>query len=90
VDQINDDEAYVNITWAGQNGDLTSPVPYDTPDAEIRSLAAASLAEGAVAGMDPATADFSGFVVDRFGPSDAYPYNRIMIRPKTPFGIRVG
>jgi len=84
--QINDNEAYVNITWSGQNGDLTSPVPYDLTDSEIRTLAAASLSEGAVAGMDAATADFSDFVVDRFGPGEAYPYNRIMIRPKTPFG----
>ena len=30
----------MNVTWAGQNGDLYEPVPYDASDAELRDLVA--------------------------------------------------
>jgi hypothetical protein len=34
-------------------------------------------------------ADFRGYVVDRFGPTEARPHNLIQVRPKTAFGMGV-
>jgi hypothetical protein len=35
-------------------------------------------------------ADFRDFVVDRFPPTEARPYNLIQVRPKTAFGMAPG
>jgi len=79
-------EARVNVTWAGQNGDLPDPVAYDAPDTAIRQWITEAVRGGSVPGIDAdPRADFSDFVVDRFPASGDRP-NRLMIRPKTPFG----
>ncbi len=79
--------ARVNITWAGQNGDLPDPVHYDSTDGDVKGWVTESVRTGSVPGIraDP-RADFKDFVVDRFGPTAQRPYNLIQIRPKTAFG----
>jgi hypothetical protein len=79
-------EAVLNVTWAGQNGDLSDPVAYDATDAEIRAYAAEAVSTGSVAGIRAARANFSDFVVERFPATTDVSYNRIVVRPKTPFG----
>jgi hypothetical protein len=78
-------EANLNVTFAGSNGDLTDPIPFDATDAEIKRWAAEAVLNGNVPGIDAQTADFSDYVVDRFPAKDDLP-NRVAVRPKTPFG----
>lgn len=79
-------EARVNITWKGNNADLPDPVPFDATEGDVKQWVTEAVRAG-IPGIpaDPA-ADFRDFVVDRFSANDATPYNRLMIRPKTPFG----
>jgi hypothetical protein len=80
-------EARVNITWAGQNGDLPDPVSYDATDAQVLAWATEALQAGSVPGIAPdRRADLRDFVVDRFPASAEVPWNRLFVRPKTPFG----
>lgn len=86
---IRADEARVNITWAGQNGDLPDPVHFDARDDEIRRWVTEAVATGHVPGIAAdRAADFRDFVVDRFAATAQRPYNLIQVRPKTPFGRR--
>lgn len=81
------DEARVNITWAGQNGDLPDAVRYDAPADDLRGWVTEAVRFGHVPGIGAdRTADFSDFVIDRFAANPTRPYNLIQIRPKTPFG----
>lgn len=84
---MQDNEARLNITWQGANGELPDPVLADSTDADVRAWATEAVRSGSVPGV-PADAgvDFRDFVVDRFGPTEARPYALLMIRPKTPFG----
>ncbi len=85
---IKDFEARVNITWAGQNGDLPDPVFYDATDADVRHWVTEAVRHGNVPGITAdQRADFRDFVIDRFAANETRPYNLIQIRPKTPFGI---
>jgi len=86
-ERIGLNEARLNITWAGQNGDLPDPVPFDSTDGDVKQWVTEAVRTGSVAGVhtDP-RANFRDFVVDRFGPNAARPYNLIQVRPKTPFG----
>lgn len=83
-------EAIVNITWAGNNGDLRDPVSFDATDAEIRTWVAESIRTGSVtnivADVNATVEDFSDFIVDRFVSSEETPYNRIFLRPKATYG----
>ena len=80
-------EARVNVTWAGSNGDLEQPVAYDAGDADIKQWVTEAVQNGTVPGIAADQgADFTDFVVDRFGPTEARPWNLIQLRPKTPFG----
>lgn len=81
-------DARVNVTYAGENGDLPDPVHFDSTDGDIRQWVTEAVVNGGVPGI-PATpnADFTDFVVDRFAATEDVPYNRIMVRPKTPFGF---
>ena len=84
---IQTNHAIVNVTYAGQNGDLADPVPFDLSDADIRRMATEALASGAVVGVPTQTnPDLRDFVVDRFEANEAVPFRRVMLRPKTPFG----
>lgn len=83
---IRDDEARVNVTYNGDNGDLKDPVFNDSTDGDLFSWVTEAVQNGDIAGIPAQTADFDGFVVQRFAPNEERPHNLIMIRPKTPFG----
>ena len=88
---IGENEALVNVTWAGQNGDLPDPVAYDATDGDVRQWVTEAVRAGTIPGIgaDP-NAAFGDYVVDRFpatGEGEDEKPNRIMIRPKTPFGV---
>jgi hypothetical protein len=84
---LQDYEAVVNITWGGANGELPDPVRYEASDAEIRQWAAEAIRGGSVPGIRAdAGADLSDFMIERYASNDEVSYNRIFVRPKTPFG----
>lgn len=81
------DEARVNVTYAGQNGDLPDPVSLDASDADVRTWVTEAVRNGGIPGIIASpTANFADFVIDRFPPTGVRPYNLISLRPKTPFG----
>ena len=81
------DEARVNITWQGQNGDMVDPVPVDATDREIKAWVAEAIASGSVVGLRAdRRVNLRDFVVDRFPSTRNNPIHRIFVRPKTPFG----
>lgn len=86
---IQEDQARVNVTYGGQNGDLPDPVYFDSTDGDVRAWVTEAVRNGSIPGIpaDP-TAEFGDFVVDRFAPTDDRTYNLIQLRPKTPFGER--
>lgn len=80
-------EARVNVTYAGSNGDLPDPVPFDSTDSDVRAWVSEALSTGGVPGIESqGTVDLSDFVVDRFTATESRPYALLQIRPKTPFG----
>ncbi len=81
------DEARVNVTYAGQNGDLEDTVLVSASDRDLRTWVTEAVRLGSVPGIsaDP-SANFHGHVVDRFWATRHRPYNLIQLRPKTPFG----
>lgn len=86
---MEDYEAKVNVTYSGSNGDLPDPVRFDATDTEIKQWVAEAI-RGGIAGIPTdENVDLNDFVIDRFGPTDARPYNLLSLRPKTPFGVRV-
>lgn len=87
MDEIQVGMAKLNITWGGANGDLPDPVPYDATDAALKTMAEESVRGGYVPGIqgDP-NVNLADFVVDRYPATQDVNYNRIFIRPKTPFG----
>lgn len=84
---IQPDEARVNVTWANQNGDLPDPVNVDAADGDIKQMVAEAVRGGGIPGIaaDP-NIDLTDFVVTRFAAKDELP-NRVVVRPKTPFGV---
>jgi hypothetical protein len=87
--KIDRHDAWMNITWQGQNGDLGDPVPFEASDRDLKQWAAEAIKGSSVAGITARRRDrvnLNDFVVDRFPAGGNVPYNRIMIRPKTPFG----
>ena len=84
---IQPNEARLNITWQGQNGDLPDPVSFDSTDGDLFQFASEAIREGGVPGItaDP-NVNFTDFVVRRFTATPDVPFNRLMIQPKTPFG----
>jgi hypothetical protein len=84
---IGANEARVNVTWAGSNGDLAEPVLFDADDNTVKGWVTEAVRAGSVPGIQlDATANFQDFVVDRFSATETRPYNLIQVRPKTPFG----
>jgi hypothetical protein len=81
------DLARLNVTWAGSNGDLPDPVPYDASDQLLKAMATEAICGGDIPGI-PADrrVNLTDFVVDRFPATNEVPQHRIFIRPKTPFG----
>jgi hypothetical protein len=88
---IEENEALVNVTWAGQNGDLRDPVAYDATDGDVRQWVTEAVRGGGIPGIDAdPNANFTDYIVQRFpakGDGDEAKPNRIMVRPKTPFGV---
>ena len=84
---MEDNHARLNITFAGENGDLPDPVSFDAADGDIKGWATEAVRNGDVPGI-PANhgADFTDYVVDRFNANAERDYNLIQLRPKTPFG----
>lgn len=82
-------QARVNVTYEGANGELPDPVLYDSTDGDVKGWITEALRTGGVPGI-PAypTANIADYVVDRFAATEERPYNFIMIRPKTPFGSK--
>ena len=85
---IREDQAVLNITWDGQNGELPDPILNDATDVQIRQWAAEAI-RGGIPGI---TADeganlnaLADNVIFRY-PATADLPNRIMLRPKTAFG----
>lgn len=88
-DEVLENEARVNVTWDGQNGDMPAPVARDSGDGDIKQWVTEAVQNGTVPGIaEDANADFTDFVVDRFNPTEARPYHAIFLRPKTPFGFK--
>lgn len=80
-------EAMVTVTVGGQQGDF-GPVRFDATDADIKRWAAEAVTAGAVAGVDAQSTNFDDTVVERFAARDGLP-DRLMLRPKVPFGVRM-
>jgi len=79
--------ARLNITIEGMNGDVPDFISYDLSDGEIKTIASESVESGYVPGIEGVTdADFTDFVVDRFPATAGVAFNRLVLRPKTPFG----
>lgn len=79
--------AKLTITFKGQQGDLPDMVAYDSTDGDLKQVATESIRTGYIPGIDAdADADFTDFVVDRFPAREDVPFNRLSLRPKTPFG----
>ena len=84
---MENNEARVNITYLGENGDLPDPVLFDSPDGDVKGWVTEAVANGGIPGIPAAQdPDFTDFVVDRFSANDERDYNLIQVRPKTPFG----
>ena len=88
MNELKDNEARVNITYGGKNGDLRDPVFFQSTDGDVKNWVTEAVRAGSVPGLDAApNADFGDFVVDRFAATEARPYALIQVRPKTPFGL---
>lgn len=84
---IKKDEARLNITHNGQNGELPDPILWDRDDAQVINIATEAVRGGSVPGITPdVTVNFSNYKVQRFPAEDDLP-NRIHIRPAVPFGV---
>jgi hypothetical protein len=84
---MEDNMAKLTITYNGQQGDLPDPVSYDSTDEALKQVATESVRDGYIPGIDAdANVNFTDFVVDRFPARDDVPFNRLSLRPKTPFG----
>jgi hypothetical protein len=82
------DEARVNVTYKGQNGELPDPVARDSADGDVRQWVTEAVRGGNIPGIaSDQDVDFRDFVVERFDPTEARPYNMIFVRPKTAYGV---
>jgi hypothetical protein len=80
-------EATLNITWAGQQGDLPQPILFDASDADVLRWGTEAVQAGIPGITADAGVEFRDFVVDRYPAKQGLP-NRVYIRPKTPFGVK--
>jgi len=82
-------DARLNVTYNGMNGDYPDPVSYDATDGDIKQIATEAIRTGYIPGItaDP-NVNLADFVVDRFPATDELPA-RLMLRPKTPFGMNL-
>jgi len=79
--------ARLNVTFNGQNGDYPDPVNFDSADGDLKQIATEAIRTGYIPGIDAnPTVNLTDFVVDRFQATAEMP-PRLMLRPKTPFGV---
>jgi hypothetical protein len=91
VEPLPENMARLTITYSGQQGDLPDPVSFDSTDADLKQGATEAVRAGDIPGIDAhPDADFADFIIDRFPARGDVPFNRLSLRPKTPFGRRVG
>jgi len=85
--ELQANEVLVNVTWAGQNGDMPQPVEFDASNQDILNWVTEAVQSGSIPGItsDP-DADFSGFVVEKLAATEVRPTNQVIVRPKTAFG----
>jgi len=80
-------QAQLNVTYNGQNGDYPDPISFDLTEGDIKQIVSEAIQTGYIPGIDPVeNPDIGDFVVDRFNATDDLP-QRLMVRPKTPFGV---
>lgn len=79
-------QAKLIISYNAQLGELPDPVNYDAGLASIQTWATEAVHSGIPGITADPTANFTDFVVDRYPATDDIPYNRLMLRPKVPFG----
>ena len=85
---MNEDQAKLNITWNGSNGDLPDPIYFDASDSDIKRWAKEAISSGSIPGIPmESEVDFTDFKVDRFTANDNRG-NLVQLRPKTPFGAQ--
>lgn len=81
--------ARLNVTYNGQNGDYPDAVSFDLSDGDVKQIATEAIQSGYIPGIAEAeNVDLADFVVDRFPEENNLP-ERLMIRPKTPFGQKL-
>lgn len=85
---MDETQARLNVTYGGENGELPDPVFFDMADGDVKQIATEAVRGGDVPGIpaDP-NATFNDFVVERYPANEEVTFNRIMLRPKTPFGV---
>ncbi len=87
-------QARVNLTYSpngiSRNVDLPDPVSIDISDDGVLRILTEAVRAGGVPGIpaDPNANFERNFVVERIPPSEQYPYNRMLVRPKVPFGVQ--
>lgn len=78
--------AQLNITWNGQQGTARTDLYYDEQAPDVLRMAAEMVANGEIPGIDrDPGVNLKDFEVQKFAARDGLP-NRIVVRPKTPFG----
>ncbi len=87
VQMLQANQAMLNVTWGGQNGELPDGVMFDSADDDVKRMASEAVSTGGIPGITAAEADFDDFIVDRYAANEATPFNRIFLRPKVPFGV---
>ena len=87
ADQVLGEEkmAVLIVNLDGELGECPDLIPYDAPEADIRTWATEAVAGGSIPGIDAQDVDFTDFVVKRLPSKDGLP-DRVQVRPKTPFG----
>lgn len=84
---IGENEARINVTFGGENGDLPDPVRFDANDGDIKQWVTEAVRAGDIPGMRAdANADFRDHIVERYTATEARPYALVQVRPKTAFG----
>jgi hypothetical protein len=79
--------ARLMVTFAGVQGDYPDPVDFNSTDGDVKQIVTEALRTGYIPGIPTNDeADIQDFVVDRF-PATAELPPRLILRPKTPFGL---
>jgi hypothetical protein len=83
---VNENEAVVIVTYEGEQGELTNPVPFESAQGDVLAWVKESIESGSVRGMTAhQNVDLADFVVTPYVAKDGLP-NRLVVRVKTPFG----